>query len=508
MGIRIRPTDIEVPEDDPFKYDLFGRREPAEVLTRLVDNLDEGPCVLAVDAAWGTGKTTFLKIWAQHLRNQEFPVVEFNAWENDFSEDPFVALTTELTEGLRQYGKLEAKIEATKKVAEEFILRAGLGAIRVASAGVVDLAPLMQEKEDRLTAHKNTQELVRKFGTTLQDMAKELSARAGHPLVVAIDELDRCRPSYAVELLEVAKHLFAVDRIVFVLAVNLDQLAHSVRALYGSDFDAKGYLRRFVDVDFFLPEPDRDVFIREQLRATEIADYFDKSPSGEKHRAMLRNFLGASNLSLRNAGQAICRLGLLFASLRSDQHDYALATTVALILRTIDPDLYHRFCRSEATDLDVVKTIFGRPSLKTLQHEEWGTVFESTIVLAALEDKIPNMSLPEIEDTTLYSPKPIRTRLLDYYLSRQQTDREVREKGGDAEIQERVSEGKHAERVFDKVRQEIQHAIQSGQGQIGFREAVERLELLTDRQSDLHENALRTVQLSISSTPVPPFRSS
>ena len=95
------------------------------------------------------------------------------------------------------------------------------------------------------------------------------------------------------------------------------------------------------------------------------------------------------------------------------------------------------------------------------------------------------MSLSEIDGSTLYSPKHIRTRLLDYYLSRQQTDREIREKGGDAEIQERVSEGKHAERVFDKVRQGIEHAIQSGQEQIGFREAVQRLELLVDRQSDL-----------------------
>ena len=200
---------------------------------------------------------------------------------------------------------------------------------------------------------------------------------------------------------------------------------------------------------------------------------------------MLQKFFGASDLSLRTVGQAIYRLGLLYASLHSNQHDYALATTVALIFRTIDPDLYHRFCRCEATDLDVVKAIFGRPSLKTLQHEEWGTEFESTIVLAALEDKIPNMSLSEIDSSTLFSLKPNRTRLLDYYRSRQQTDHEVRGKGGDAEIQERVSEGKHAKRVFDKVKREIQQAIRSGQGQIGFREAVQRVELLTDRQSDL-----------------------
>ena len=54
MGIRIQPSEIDVPEDDPFKNDLLSRQEPTEVLTHLVGAL-EGPCVLAVDAAWGAG---------------------------------------------------------------------------------------------------------------------------------------------------------------------------------------------------------------------------------------------------------------------------------------------------------------------------------------------------------------------------------------------------------------------------------------------------------------------
>ena len=87
MGIRIQPREIDVPENDPFKNDLLGRKESVEVLTHLVGSL-EGPCVLAVDAAWGNGKTTFLRIWAQYLRNRGFPVVEFNAWETDFSGTP------------------------------------------------------------------------------------------------------------------------------------------------------------------------------------------------------------------------------------------------------------------------------------------------------------------------------------------------------------------------------------------------------------------------------------
>ncbi len=82
MGIRIQPQQFQVPDDDPFANDTLGRLQPAEVLTHLIGSLD-GPCVLAVDAAWGAGKTTFLRMWAGHLRKLGFPVVEFNAWETD-----------------------------------------------------------------------------------------------------------------------------------------------------------------------------------------------------------------------------------------------------------------------------------------------------------------------------------------------------------------------------------------------------------------------------------------
>ena len=52
-----------------------------------------------------------------------------------------------------------------------------------------------------------------------------------------IDELDRCRPSYAVELLETRQASVSLwTHIVFVLAVNRSELAHAIRALYGIGF--------------------------------------------------------------------------------------------------------------------------------------------------------------------------------------------------------------------------------------------------------------------------------
>ena len=288
MRIRIQPREIVIPKDDPFKNDLLGRKEPAEVLTHLVGSL-EGSCVLAVDAAWGAGKTTFLKIWSQHLRNNGFPVVEFNAWETDHAGDPFVALSSELTDGLHKYTDkpLATKIADMKKGATEVLRRAVPGAIRLATAGILDVSPLLEKEagqflasyaEARMSEYQAAQQSVKAFRGVLQDMADTLSESSGNrPLIVVIDELDRCRPSYAVELLEVAKHMFAVDHIVFVLAVNRAELAHAIKALYGSGFDAEGYLRRFFDVDFILPAPDRKAFIEDRLTAIQLDKYLGRT---------------------------------------------------------------------------------------------------------------------------------------------------------------------------------------------------------------------------------------
>lgn len=400
MAIRIQPEEVEIPSEDPFQNDLLGRKESAEVLTRLVDAF-EGPCVLAVDAAWGNGKTTFLNMWAQHLLKQEFPVIKFNAWETDFSNEPFVTLSAELTKGLQEYATgpqtektdLTKKINETRKAATEIIRRATPGLLRAATGGLLGeevAQALASYAEDRLSAYEKTQESVEGFRVALEDMAKALSEEREHPLVIMIDELDRCRPSYAVELLEVAKHLFSVDHVVFVLAVNRDQLGHSIRALYGSEFDAEDYLRRFFDIDFQLPEPERDIFIDASLRAVCVPDYFQRTQrsemwSYEDALAFFQVFFKSSDLSLRRITQAIHRLGLVLVSLRGKHRLASMAAVVALILRTIDVNLYHRFIRGEASDEQVIDAVFSRPETKDIREEKKSILFEAVTILACCE---------------------------------------------------------------------------------------------------------------------------
>lgn len=477
MGIRIQPLDIEIPETDPFKDDLLGRKEPVKVLTHLIGSI-EGSCVLAVDAAWGAGKTTFLKMWSQYLRDNDFPVVEFNAWETDFTGDPFIALSGEMIEGLRQNtnGTLIDKIENTKKAAKEIVRRAVPGAIRLATAGILDLSPMMEKEagqvlasyaEERLSSYRKEQESVQAFKSSLQDTANSLAdSKNGKPLVVIIDELDRCRPSYAIELLEVAKHLFTVEHIIFVLAVNRSELEHSICALYGSGFDAQGYLRRFFDIDLKLPEAERKPFIEGLLKTIKIGDYFarTKDPAaGQEYgdiKPLLLAFFDAPDLSLRRIAQAIHRLGLVFASLRSDQQSFALPAVVAQILRTVDPGLYFRFIRGEASDLEVIDYVFNRPAANALQQQDEGYLFEATVIEAAREIVLQDS----------YAAEPFESPLLQRH-----------KKVVQATKSDSVSlspEQKRAQRVIWLV-EDFRRKINFRSQRSKFRGAVQRIELLS-----------------------------
>ena len=154
MGIRIRPEEIEIPEGgdrDPFEKDLLGRKEPIEILTHLVSTI-EGPCVMAVDGPWGSGKTTFINLWYHYLRNKGLNVVRFNAWENDFSDDPFIQLFEELDSFVKEE-QLETLGGIWKKLLKRFnqvdlytnaAKYAGSGALNYMTSGALSLPELFK----------------------------------------------------------------------------------------------------------------------------------------------------------------------------------------------------------------------------------------------------------------------------------------------------------------------------------------------------------------------------
>ena len=215
-----------------------------------------------------------------------------------------MALCAELTRGFGE-GEGGEYAEEVKKAAVKVIQHIGLNTVEKVTGGLVVPAKLWADlneeavetaTEERLDKYQKAQDVIEEFKEKLEDMARAHTDRTiqvdtgiHYPLVVMIDELDRCRPSYAVELLETAKHLFDVDQIVFVLAVNRKQLAHTVRALYGNKFEAEAYLHRFIDLDVHLPEPNMERFIDDLFVSMGLKDnvWFEK---------LLKPFFSASSL--------------------------------------------------------------------------------------------------------------------------------------------------------------------------------------------------------------------
>lgn len=375
--MRFRPPPFEVTDrENPFASDTMERRQQIEALTRLVGNI-EGPCVLAVDAQWGFGKTAFLKMWAQHLRNEGFPVAEFNAWETDFSDDPLMALYATLKDHFS--GLPDAKTDLY-----ETVLETGLILISKVASAAIPLFPDIKEAvehakegatsrtEARLSRYRETREAIDRFKAALQEV------RGDKPLVICVDELDRCRPNYAIEFLEATKHVFEVDGVIFILAVNLSELANSVSALYGSDFDARRYLRRFVDRPMNLPPGDRARFLQSLLENTQLTEVI--SPYPQEQHLLNTYVVGAPHVSLRDIEQGIFNLGAILSAVprpRGRIPDLYKLAICLVVFRMVAPDIYQRLMAGEVSDLDALQALnrlINRPDdwLKTrLSQKEW-----------------------------------------------------------------------------------------------------------------------------------------
>ena len=399
MKIPFQPRTVEIPASDPYEKDLLNRKPIADALTNLVVSIDD-TAVIAVDGAWGSGKTTFLQMWAQQLENKGCPVIMFNAWETDFSDDPLIALTSEILRGLQDCNpdlRLEELKEKAKRLISKLVVSSFFRLLRHASLGFVDLSPEqlkelgqagVETSSDRLLLYEESKNTINEFrNTLLQTVDTLMDQETKLPLVILIDELDRCRPIYAIELLENTKHLFSVPNVIFVLGVNTAQLACSVRALYGDSFSSNEYLKRFFNQDIRLPNVSRSQLILATLQSVGVdAKYRLMPPSTPEYLhatmlSMFSRFFDLVELDYRNVDQVLRRMGLIYHSLGSKKEWERVFYVVLLILRTIDYDLYKQFCTKEVDEDAVVFRVFSRLGGEDLLQSDVGSIFTSVIII-------------------------------------------------------------------------------------------------------------------------------
>ncbi|WP_429151482.1 KAP family P-loop NTPase fold protein [Aeromonas hydrophila] len=259
-------------ESHTFDNCKLNRKDYGHFLANYLIGEKDG-FVLNLNGSWGTGKTEFLKRFYAELMDRGHPTIYIDAWESDFSQEPLTVVASELLNQLERLmdgaisdGAItEVKRALGKALKGTLVGLAGIASARLlndSSIGMETVNKLLDEAPQNITKqlaedYQSQIEAIINTREALGSLAESLQNVNGSklPVIVLIDELDRCRPTYAIEMLEVIKHFFSIKGFVFVIATDTEQLCHSITSVYGNNFDSSQYLKRFFNRKASLPTP-------------------------------------------------------------------------------------------------------------------------------------------------------------------------------------------------------------------------------------------------------------
>jgi len=368
-----------------FLADILGRNKDIFAFADILNSLEDS-CSIAIDGSWGSGKTFFvnqvkmlldanndfvstmneedkaviLSQWKRFHKGEspEFQLhmsVYYDAWENDNDEDPILSLIYAILKNANDDFSIPSDARFVKIAANilEFFTGKKWG----------DLIESFRSEDplDKLKKEKAIETEIRRFLDALLE-------ERGNRLVIFVDELDRCNPSYAVRLLERIKHYFSNDRITFVFSVNTSELQHTIKRYYGGAFDACRYLDRFFDLRMSIPPADYNAYYRS----------IDFNKDTYLYDIMCHAVICKYNLSIREAGRYLRnakmaayeavhdsggRYSFAFADGKTTLFCLTYVVPIMLGLRIVDLQRYESFVNgkdpSPLVDFMDIQDLFG-----------------------------------------------------------------------------------------------------------------------------------------------------
>ena len=378
MRIIPRPIyDRDLDAAQPFAKDALNREPLIKNVTRVFKQSSDG-LVVTINAKWGEGKTSFLKLWKISLeKDTSFIPVYYDAFQHDFSSDAFVSISSAIYKGIekpsyqknseRERAQLKYLKKASKDVTIELAkMTAGI-AVGYLSGGILTnssviawaksafqkltFGALKVNADEQFESYLTSEDSIKTFQDQIKSILAPYEDMPQRKVVMFIDELDRCRPAFAIEVLEKTKHLFNIDSVFFVLAINREQLLKTLERAYGlqSD-DASVYLQKFVDFEIRLPglsdEGAADAHVAENIFRG-IATELDLAEGALSLLADTKSLANLSSVCLRLSARAIERsMSLMAVALRSCSETTAAKLkrhiAAASFIRVGAPDYYAR----------------------------------------------------------------------------------------------------------------------------------------------------------------------
>jgi KAP family P-loop domain len=412
--MRIFPPDVEIGDHDGFvpEKDIFQRAGFGKGIANLLGTSDD-PLIIVLDAPWGTGKTTFIKMLAGHLRNGSFPVIYFDAFKSDHVDNGFLTIAGEvirLSQELRKDETLKHKAFVAKAArAGGILLRMGAKiGVKAATLGAIDAADFEGLKsvagdiaketstkadeyiESLLKLQSQERETFEGVKQTLSELAASFEEAGGankKPLIFIIDELDRCKPTFALELLEKIKHIFSISNVHFILSTHLSQLESTVRYSYGSDVDARTYLQKFYNMVLHFPVAGSH---RSERILPKYFQYLSRVMSLDRDDLeMIQNVAEAKQFSLRTVERIVTCIAIARAF---TPQDYLWVNPILAglsVLKIVDAPLFMKALHGNAS-LDEIRNTFAPELWPEAGHRSSWTMDWWTYCLAENEADFPD----------------------------------------------------------------------------------------------------------------------
>ena len=365
------------------KTEILNEQLPADTLDRekyasflyeiCAARGEKSNLVVNINAEWGAGKTYFTKRLTKSISDYH-PTVYIDAWKEDYSDDPlltiFSSIKNQLTDQSDKFTTLLNKtienIGPLLKTATPVLLE---GLVKKLT-GIDDISSLTKDLTSTLLdLHSEKSKKVEAIRCGLGCWVRYLHQNDGFnkklPLFIIIDELDRCRPDFAISLLEITKHIFNIPGVVFIIATDTEQLQHSIKVIYGIDFSAYHYLSRFFDRRFLLPSPKVRELLITKTNTNIISNFSNlkklMAPSPPDFESFIDNcasILESFKINLRDSIKIYDRLIDLIITTKKD-----FDPNLMVILLSINFKYYNVYSHLKHNDLSSIKSITSEINL-------------------------------------------------------------------------------------------------------------------------------------------------
>ena len=241
-----------------MKSKIVSRKKDIDVLFEIIENREfykensENGLVILLNGSWGSGKTTFINELEKEIaNNQDLDLfTNYNSFEYDFYENAYLPL----------FANIEDKIKLGKKNFDKLIKGTGMMFFNTAYAITngylktktgVDLNEIrdnyfLYQEEPYIKVFNDFVECKKKVKEKLSKFCKD------KPKIFIVDELDRCKPTFAMETLEIIKHFFDIENCIFIICVDRLQIQESAKTIYGQNMDIEKYFSKFYDYQYNL----------------------------------------------------------------------------------------------------------------------------------------------------------------------------------------------------------------------------------------------------------------